>query len=355
MARARKAALLTSSTVLAFGSAPPPTMPSADFCAAVRSLYGDLSPVAETQRRPPEVRSTAFAACPPNLPPRPLMALDFAITCSLVRTGRPRYPVLVHRAAALLHAFFKRHLTMTLLPFANPSPPSGWIEDFHLQAVDHTRHTTKRAAPLPGGPILSARNDRGLLHPLAPDRDVAELRPLHLVGAVDVAQIDDHRARHYALEPSQIERAELLPFGGDDDGIGAVGGGIGAVAIFNGGQKRFDLLHAGRIVAAHRGAEVVQRGDQRDRRRIAGIVGIRLEGQAEYGDGLAAHRTVERRDHLARHGAFALLVDGGHRLDDAQRHTAVLRGLQQRAGVLGETRAAEAGTGVQKFRADAVV
>jgi len=33
------------------------------------------------------------------------------------------------------------------LRFANPSPPSGWIEDFHLQAVDHARHTTKRAAP----------------------------------------------------------------------------------------------------------------------------------------------------------------------------------------------------------------
>ena len=25
----------------------------------------------------------------------------------------------------------------------NPSPPSGWIEDFHLQAVDHARHTQK--------------------------------------------------------------------------------------------------------------------------------------------------------------------------------------------------------------------
>jgi hypothetical protein len=33
---------------------------------------------------------------------------------------------------------------MTPLRFANPSPPSGWIEDFHLQAVDHARHTTKR-------------------------------------------------------------------------------------------------------------------------------------------------------------------------------------------------------------------
>jgi hypothetical protein len=29
------------------------------------------------------------------------------------------------------------------LRFANPSPPSGWIEDFHLQAVDHARHTQK--------------------------------------------------------------------------------------------------------------------------------------------------------------------------------------------------------------------
>jgi hypothetical protein len=36
---------------------------------------------------------------------------------------------------------------MTPLRFANPSPSSGWIEDFHLQAVDHARHTTKS----PGG------------------------------------------------------------------------------------------------------------------------------------------------------------------------------------------------------------
>jgi hypothetical protein len=126
----------------------PPTMPSADFCTAVRPPYGDLSLVAETQRRPPEVRPTAFTARPPDLPPRPLMTVDFAITCSLVRPGRPRYPVFVHRAAALLHAFFRPHLAMTPLRFANPSPPSGWIEDFHLQAVVHTRHTRQSACRL---------------------------------------------------------------------------------------------------------------------------------------------------------------------------------------------------------------
>jgi len=39
----------------------------------------------------------------------------------IVRRGRPRYPVLVHRAA-----------TLTPLRFANPSPPSCWIEDLKL-------------------------------------------------------------------------------------------------------------------------------------------------------------------------------------------------------------------------------
>jgi len=122
-------------------------MPSADFCAAVRPPCGDLSLESETQRRSPEVRSTAFPARPPDLPPRSLMTVDFAITCSLVRPGRPRYPVLVHRAAALLRASFRLRLATTPLRFANPSPPSGWIEDFHLQAVVHARHTKRRADP----------------------------------------------------------------------------------------------------------------------------------------------------------------------------------------------------------------
>ena len=128
----------------------PPTMPSADFCVAVRLPCDNLSLATETQRRPPEVRSTAFTARPPDLPPRSLMTVDFAITCSLVQPGRPRYPVLVHQAAALLRASFRPRLAAAPLRFANPSPPSGWIEDFHLQAVDHARNTTKKPRMMPG-------------------------------------------------------------------------------------------------------------------------------------------------------------------------------------------------------------
>src|SRR6202790_2088544 len=128
------------------GKLVPPTTPSADFCAAVRAPHDDLSPDLETQHRPPEVRSIAFTARPPNLPPRSLMVVDFAIRLSLVRPGRPRYPVLVHKAAALLHASFRPRLATTPLRFANPSPPSGWIKDFHLQATDHARHTPTGSA-----------------------------------------------------------------------------------------------------------------------------------------------------------------------------------------------------------------
>jgi hypothetical protein len=65
----------------------------------------------------------------------------------------------VHRAAALLHAFFRPHLAMRPLRFANPSPPSGWVEDFHLQAVVHTRHTSKGrpAKAAPTAPLSAVR------------------------------------------------------------------------------------------------------------------------------------------------------------------------------------------------------
>src|ERR1039458_8219334 len=81
-------------------------------------------------------------------------ALDgYGLRCQLPARPAPyaSYPVLVHRLASLLHASFRPRLTTSPLRFAIPSPPPGWEEDFHLQAVKHARHTTKghslRAVP----------------------------------------------------------------------------------------------------------------------------------------------------------------------------------------------------------------
>src|ERR1035441_10446414 len=104
-------------------------MPSADSCRAVRVSHFTLSHGSVTRSRSPEVSSTAFSVQPPDLPPAPLMDMGFAILCSLAPCRRPHHPVLVHRLTPLLHASFRPHLTMTPLRFANPSPPSGWVED----------------------------------------------------------------------------------------------------------------------------------------------------------------------------------------------------------------------------------
>ena len=60
------------------------------------------------------------------------------------------YPVLVHRLASLLHASFRPRLAASVispLRFPNPSPPPGWVDDLHLQAVEHARHTKKSRSP----------------------------------------------------------------------------------------------------------------------------------------------------------------------------------------------------------------
>ena len=55
------------------------TMPSADFCRAVKAPCDAFSHESGTHGRSPEVSSTAFRAQPPNLQPAPLMDMDFAV------------------------------------------------------------------------------------------------------------------------------------------------------------------------------------------------------------------------------------------------------------------------------------
>jgi len=118
-------------------------MPSADFCVVIGSPCDKLSPVAEARRRSPEVSPTAFTAHLPDLPAPPLDGLGLRDH----RLARPgwvaSYRVPVRQVAALLHTSFRPRLATTRSCFANPSPPSGWIEDFHLQAVEHARHTDR--------------------------------------------------------------------------------------------------------------------------------------------------------------------------------------------------------------------
>ncbi len=111
------------------------TTPAADCPCTVRVNRSTLSHDSVTCSGSPEVSSTAFHAPPPDLPPVPLMDGGFAIIRSLARHRRPQIQFLS------IGSRVRYRLAATPLRFTNPSPPSGWVEDFHPQAVEHARHT----------------------------------------------------------------------------------------------------------------------------------------------------------------------------------------------------------------------
>src|SRR3984893_14970535 len=117
-------------------------MPSADFCSAVRRPLGRPSRLADdtgqiSRGKLNRLRCTTAGST--------LRALD---GCGL-RDTLPARPALTPPVRFL---FIGSHLCSTLpsdpasrrqpLRFTNPSPPSGWVEDFHLRAIEHARHTT---------------------------------------------------------------------------------------------------------------------------------------------------------------------------------------------------------------------
>ena len=69
--------------------------------------------------------------------------------------------------------------------------------------------------------------------------------------------------------------------------------------------------------------------------RIAHVVGVRFEGEAEHRDGLALHAAEGPLD-LLRHREFARVIDVDHRIYDARQCAGFLRGLQKCQRILGK-------------------
>jgi len=104
--------------------------------------------------------------------------------------------------------------------------------------------------------------------------------------------------------------------------------------------------------AAHLGAHVEEPRHQRDRRwprachRLSGLKG---EAEPRRPSCHAGLPPAGGRRPCGPSRRFAVVVDGEHRLDDAQLHVMIERDLHQRAGILREAGAAEAGPGMQEF------
>src|SRR3984893_8127769 len=132
-------------------------MPSADFCPAVRLPLDSLSPL-RTPNRSPGVISAAFRAQSPDLRFAPLMEMDFAVSCPLVRRWR-----LISGICSSTRTFVPCFLQTpphggSPCIITSPSPPSGWAEDFHLQTAEHAQHTTIAERSASGKAFQKAHN-----------------------------------------------------------------------------------------------------------------------------------------------------------------------------------------------------
>src|SRR5437867_1056933 len=118
-------------------------------CPLLTSAHTIWSPLdapqslARQQGRSPVVSSAAFHAQSPNLRFACLMDMDFAVSRPLVPRSR-----LIFGFCSSTRAFAPRFFQTPSRDdspgvIANPSPPSGWVEDFHFQTAEHAQHTTK--------------------------------------------------------------------------------------------------------------------------------------------------------------------------------------------------------------------
>src|SRR5580704_6553343 len=90
-----------------------PTMPSADFCPAVRPPYGALSRRSDTE----QISSGKFSRLPCIVAGSTLRILDGYGLRGKARSSDTRafYPIFVHRLARLLYASFRPRLAATAL------------------------------------------------------------------------------------------------------------------------------------------------------------------------------------------------------------------------------------------------
>jgi len=92
------------------------------------------------------------------------------------------------------------------------------------------------------------------------------------------------------LTRSRSSARKRIPFGHDDECIGFFAAGIRVVKKGKVAEDEARLIHASGSKAWTPRAIVLQSRDDRNRGRIAHIVGVRFEGKAQYRDCFTAHR-----------------------------------------------------------------
>lgn len=181
----------------------------------------------------------------------------------------------------------------------------------------------------------------------------------HLRGEIEVASVDDDGVLQFFADEVEVEVGELFPIGEDEEGVGAVEGGVAVIGEADtGGEfgigEGARVGHGGGIVGGDEAAFGEEHVDDGHGGGFADVVGAALEGESEDGEAFAFEGPEGGADFAQE--AFALVfVDGADLVEEAEVVT-VLGGDGAEGGdIFREATAAVAESGFQEAGADAGV
>ena len=197
------------------------------------------------------------------------------------------------------------------------------------------------------------RRSRRLLRPS--DAGIVETALFHIGFGVDVSEVDHDIAIKQRFGTFHVECAELVPFGDDHHGIGALERVIWPITEHDIREKVRGLFHAFRVKGANGRSGCLQERDDVEAWCIAHVIGVLLEGEAQNTDRLAGDVSAHSVDHLLRHGFLAGSIYLDNRVDDPDRCAMIIRGFGKGERIFREAGATIAGTRVEELLPDPVI
>lgn len=176
---------------------------------------------------------------------------------------------------------------------------------------------------------------------LATDAFVDPAEGFEFFWVEEISAVEEDGTGHDFAGALEVEFFEDGPFGGDDEGVAAVGDEVHVGAIGGVGEDGFGLFHGFGIVDAEPGAFFFEALAEINSGGHADVVGILFEGEAEDADGFV-FEDPEGVGDFFKESIHLIGVDFLHFLEESEIVAELFGNFDEGAEVLGETTAAEA-------------
>src|SRR4029079_8555393 len=152
---------------------------------------------------------------------------------------------------------------------------------------------------------------------------------LRLAWIIDVPEVDQDLAAKRRCNTLEIECAELVPLGDNDQHVGAVRCSISVIRELDPGEDLLGLRPCYRIECANLSSPLNEGLHDRNRGSLAHVVRVRLEREAEHSYPLALGVAAKRPTHALDHARLPVVIDCHRGPDDPLVDSSCIGGLEK--------------------------